>query len=107
MKDGPMVTAMERTAGAVRPVAINRRRFLALAGSIAGGAILAACGGSKATDTPQAAASSPTTGASAAPTTAASSAVSGSPVSVTRAAGSAAAGTTTTGTTAASTTAVS
>jgi hypothetical protein len=93
------------TAGAVRPVAINRRRFLALAGSIAGGAILAACGGSKATNTPQAAASSPTTGASAAPTTAASSAVSGSPVGATRAAGSATAGTTTTGTTAASTSA--
>jgi hypothetical protein len=93
------------TAGAVRPVAINRRRFLALAGSIAGGAILAACGGSKATNTPQAAASSPTTGASAAPTTAASSAVSGSPVGATRTAGSVTTGTTTTGATAASTSA--
>ncbi len=48
---------------------LGRRRFLMVAGAAAGSAILAACGGSTATDTPKAAA--PTT---AAPTTAAASA---------------------------------
>ena len=56
-------------------VAFNRRRFLAIAGSIAGSAILAACGGSSAPDIPPAVATSvaPTVNAaamSAAPTVA-------------------------------------
>jgi hypothetical protein len=87
--------------------ALNRRRFLALAGGIAGSAILAACGGSTATTTPKPAAptaAAPTTAA--APSVAASGAttVSGgaSAASSTRPAASTASGATTTGTPAAS-----
>ena len=84
--------------------ALNRRRFLALAGGAVGSAILAACGGSSATDTPKPATATtgaaPTTApAAAAPTTAA-----GSAAAATRPAGSAPSGTTT-GSAAASTTA--
>ena len=70
---------------------LGRRRFLMVAGAAAGSAILAACGGSTATDTPKAAA--PTT---AAPTTAAASAatatrpVGSSPASTTAASNAAA-----------------
>src|SRR5947209_1153789 len=95
-----MVTETNRLAALTT---VGRRRFLALTGGFAASAILAACGGSAATDTPRP--SSPTTGA--APTTAAASAAT-SPI---RAAGSVttgttAAGTTTTGTTTTGTTAV-
>jgi hypothetical protein len=56
---------------------LHRRRFLVFAGAAAGSAILAACGGSTATDTPKPAV--PTTAAptTAAPTTAAASAAAG------------------------------
>jgi hypothetical protein len=72
---------------------LHRRGFLMLAGAAAGSAILAACGGSSATDTPKPAAptaAAPTTGAAAAsPTTAAAGSV-----AATRPAGSAPASTT-------------
>jgi hypothetical protein len=103
--DVAMLSAAEPTTETTRSVALNRRQFLTLAGGTAASAILAACGGSKATDTPKPAASSSTVGASAGPTTAASSAVSGSPVVATGVAGSATAGTSATGATAVSTTA--
>jgi len=107
-------------------IALSRRHFLAVAGGIAGSAILAACGGTTATDTPKPAApttSAPTTAAPAtsAPTAAASSAATtgsattasgsattagttaaGSAASGTRPAASTTSGATTTGTTAAS-----
>ncbi len=80
---------------------LSRRHFLMGAGAAAGSAILAACGGSTATDTPKAAA--PTTAPSVAPTSAAASVA-----AATRPAGSAAAGTTApaASTTASSTTAI-
>jgi len=86
-------------------VALNRRRFLAMAGGIAGSAILAACGGSTATDTPKPAA--PTTAApiASAPTTAAATTggatTAGSAASGTRPAGATTSAATTSGTTAA------
>lgn len=64
---------------------LRRRCFLVLAGTAAGGAILAACGGGTATDTPKAAA--PTTAAPTSASSAASTAASG-----TTASGSAASG---------------
>ncbi len=96
-------------------VALNRRRFLVLAGGVAGSAILAACGGSTATDTPKpAATTAPTTGTaptasagSSVATTGAAPTVAGSaPAASTSAVNSAASGTrpagsTTSGTTAA------
>jgi hypothetical protein len=87
------------TAATMRPVALNRRRFLAVTGGMAASAILAACGGSTATDTPKpAATSAPTTAApaSSAATPAAASSVAtagGTTAAGTTAAGSAASGT--------------
>jgi hypothetical protein len=80
-----------------QPAVVGRRRFLALTGGVAASAILAACGGSAATDTPRP--STPTTGT--APTSAAASVAS----SPTRAAGSTTTGTAAAGTTASGTTA--
>ena len=72
--------------------AMHRRRFLAVAGGMAGAAILAACGGTgAATDTPRPANSAAT--ASAAATTASSARSIGSPVRATTGPGSAVAGT--------------
>jgi hypothetical protein len=105
MSDGRVQRLNETSVETMRPMALNRRRFLVATGGIAASAILAACGGSKATDTPKPAANSPATGASTAPATAASSAVSGSPVSTTGAAGSVAASTSAAGTTVAGTSA--
>ncbi|MGI8854344.1 MAG: peptide-binding protein [Thermomicrobiales bacterium] len=53
---------------------LSRRHFLGGAAAVAAGAILAACGGSTATDTPKPAAPTAAGGATAAPTTAASAA---------------------------------
>ncbi len=64
---------------------LGRRRFLIIAGATAGSAILAACGGSKATDTPKPAATT------AAPTTAAPTSAAASAAAATRPAGSVAA----------------
>ncbi len=103
-------------------VALSRRQFLTVAGSIAGSAILAACGGGTATDTPKptapttsapttaapatsaptAAAASPATTTGSATTASASATAAGSAASGTRPAASAASGATTTGTTVAS-----
>lgn len=113
---------MEQRAVGVRPATLNRRRFLALTGSVAAGAILAACGGSTATDTPKPAApatSATTTATSPAATDGAPAASASATTVGTTAAGSASAvsgtlpaasttsGATTTGTTAASGTGVS
>ncbi len=131
MHDLRSVSAMVQRADDTRPATLNRRRFLALTGSVAAGAILAACGGT-ATDTPKPAAptaNAPTTAAPAitATTAAASPAATGgapaasasattvgttaassaSTVSGTRPAASTTSGATTTGTTAASGTGVS
>jgi hypothetical protein len=96
---------------------LGRRRFLLIAGAAAGSAILSACGGSNATDTPKAAApttAAPTTAAgSSAATTgptaaaagsapAASTSAASSVASATRPAASTTSGATTSGTTAAS-----
>ncbi len=132
MNDLAMCPTMEPSADRASHAPLSRRHFLALAGSGAVGAILAACGGSTATDTPKPAApttSAPTAAAPAtgAPTTAAASSVAttggattaagsattaattatGSAVSGTRPAASTTSGATTTGTTAASGTGVS
>jgi peptide/nickel transport system substrate-binding protein len=89
---------------------LSRRGFLTGAAAAAGTAILAACGGSTATDTPKPAATTGTTGTTAPTTAPAVTSAAGSAAAGTRPAGSAtsapagttAAGTTTTGTTAAS-----
>jgi len=132
VNDLRILPATEQGMSQVRPALLDRRRFLALTGSVAAGAILAACGGSTATDTPKPAAptaSATTTAAPAAsaPTTAAASSVApttgattvsgsattagttaaGSAASGTRPAASTASGATTTGTAAASGTGVS
>ncbi len=90
MHDGRAQGSIE-AAAILRPVALNRRRFLAVTGGMAASAILAACGGSSATDTPK-----PAAPATSAPTTAAASSVA-TTGGATTAAGSA----TTAGTTAA------
>ena len=91
-------------------VRLGRRRFLVVAGAAAGSAILAACGGSTATDTPKAVA--PTTAAptTAAPTTAAAAsrpagsvAASAAPSTAVPALSTTAAGTTAAGSAAAAT----
>jgi hypothetical protein len=82
---------------------LHRRRFLALAGAMAGGTILAACGGSAATDPPKpaAATSAPTAAPTTAPTTAAGSAGATRPAGSATAASTTAASGVTTGTPAA------
>jgi len=84
--------------------ALNRRRFLALAGGAVGSAILAACGGSSATDTPKPATATTGAAPATAPAAAAPTTAAGSAAAATRPAGSAPSGTTT-GSAAASTTA--
>jgi peptide/nickel transport system substrate-binding protein len=58
---------------------LSRRRFLALTAATAGGAILAACGGSSSPTATTAATKAPTTGTTAAPTTAAATTAGTSP----------------------------
>ncbi len=67
---------------------LHRRRFLVFAGAAAGSAILAACGGSTATDTPKPAAPTTVAPTTAAPTTAAPTTAAASAAAATRPAGS-------------------
>ncbi len=77
-----LVRSMLSTSVETGHGALGRRRFLAMAGGVAGSAILAACGGSNATDTPRAAATNASTAAtSAAPTVNAAATRVGSAVS--------------------------
>ncbi|MGI8855665.1 MAG: hypothetical protein ACR2JW_07940 [Thermomicrobiales bacterium] len=112
MSDGRAQELIEAAAKATRPVALHRRRFLAVTGGMAASAILAACGGSAATDTPKPAAptaSAPTTAASSVATTSgattAGTTAAGSAASGTRPVGSTTSDATTSGTTAANTSA--
>jgi peptide/nickel transport system substrate-binding protein len=75
-------------------MSLNRRRFLIGAAGAAGTAILAACGGGSATDTPKAGATTAATTGSGAATTAPTTAAGSAATSATRPAGSAVTGTT-------------